>query len=88
MVRMAAEAEAQIEQFSQQNLANLAWAYGKLSFYQRSLMDAVALQAVIKVKASCLMSSDKACTVDAESWQARETALPGHHPQWRIYLCL
>lgn len=57
MVRMAAEAEAQIAQFSQQNLANLAWAYGKLSFYQRSLMDAVALQAVIKVKARCSTSS-------------------------------
>lgn len=50
MVRMASEAEAQIEAFSQQNLANLAWAYGKLSHYESVLMDAVAQQAAFKVK--------------------------------------
>ena len=50
MERMAAEAEAQIEGFSQQNLANLAWAFGKLSHYRRPLMDAIAEQAAKKVK--------------------------------------
>ena len=50
MVRMAAEAEAQIEQFSQQNLANLAWAYGKLLHYEASLMDSLAAQATLKIK--------------------------------------
>ena len=48
--RMADEADTQIANFSQQNLANLAWAYGKLSHYKPSLMASVAHQAVLKVK--------------------------------------
>ncbi len=47
---MATEAEAQIHSFSQQNLANLAWAYGKLCHSKPSLMASVAHQAVLKIK--------------------------------------
>lgn len=50
MTRMAKEAEEHIQEFSQQNLANLAWAYGKLSHYEASLLDHVACQATLKVK--------------------------------------
>ena len=57
--RMATEAAAQIENFSQQNLANLAWAYGKLSHFKASLMASVAHQAVlkskVKVKTLCIV---------------------------------
>lgn len=54
LARMATEAESQIVKFSQQNLANLAWAYGKLLHYERGLMDAIAQQATIKLKAYLL----------------------------------
>lgn len=48
--RMAEEATTQIGEFSQQNLANLAWAYGKLSYYSYELMAAVAHQAILKME--------------------------------------
>ena len=52
---MATEAEAQIDSFSQQNLANLAWAYGKLCHLKPTLMASVAAQAILKVKVNSTM---------------------------------
>lgn len=52
----ADEAEWRITEFSQQNLANLAWAYGKLGHYHKGLLDAIAKQA-----ASMLEVSSFAC---------------------------
>ena len=50
LASMAKEAQLHIDKFSQQNLANLAWAYGKLSYYDSKLMDSVAFQSTARVK--------------------------------------
>lgn len=52
---MAREADDQIKSFSQQNLANLAWAYGKLSHYEPALLATIACQAVVKIKVNLLL---------------------------------
>lgn len=49
---MAEEAVSTIEQFSQQNLANLAWAYGKLAINHSQLIDAIAARACAMISVS------------------------------------
>lgn len=46
---MAQEAIHQIKDFSQQNLANLTWAFGKLHHYHKNLLTEVAGQTVLKL---------------------------------------
>ncbi len=50
MDRFASEAEGRIQEFSQQNLANMAWAFGKLTHDAPSLLDAIGLKATVIVK--------------------------------------
>ena len=58
MDRFASEAEGRIQEFSQQNLANMAWAFGKLTHDTPSLLDAIGLKAttIVKVAAFCLQT--------------------------------
>ena len=55
MDRFASEAEGRIQEFSQQNLANMAWAFGKLTHDAPSLLDAIGLKAtaIVKVAVVC-----------------------------------
>lgn len=50
MDRFASEAEGRIQEFSQQNLANMAWAFGKLTHDAPSLLDAIGRKATTIVK--------------------------------------
>ena len=50
MVRFAGEAEGRMEEFSQQNLANMAWAFGKLTHHTPSLLDAIGHKATAVVQ--------------------------------------
>ena len=50
MITFGGEAERRIEEFSQQNLANLTWAFGKLSHRAPSLLDAVGQKATAVVE--------------------------------------
>lgn len=50
MVRFASEAEGRIQEFSQQNLANMAWAFGKLTHHAPSLLDAIGRKATAIVE--------------------------------------
>lgn len=50
MITFGGEAERRIEEFSQQNLANLTWAFGKLSHCAPSLLDAVGQKATAVVE--------------------------------------
>ena len=50
MVRFAQEAEGRMEEFSQQNLANMAWAFGKLTHHAPSLLDAIGRKATAVVQ--------------------------------------
>ena len=50
MDRFASEAEGRIQEFSQQNLANMAWAFGKLTHDAPSLLDAIGRKATVIVK--------------------------------------
>ena len=52
MERMAQEAITQIDLFSQQNLSNLTWAFGKLSHYNQQLLEVVATQVILKIAVS------------------------------------
>ena len=54
MDRFASEAEGRIQEFSQQNLANMAWAFGKLTHDAPSLLDAIGLKATTIVKVAYL----------------------------------
>jgi len=58
MDRFASEAEGRIQEFSQQNLANMAWAFGKLTHDTPSLLDAIGLKAttIVKVAGVCLQT--------------------------------
>ena len=58
MDRFASEAEGRIQEFSQQNLANMAWAFGKLTHDAPSLLDAIGLKAttIVKVAVLCLQT--------------------------------
>ncbi len=56
MDRFASEAEGRIQEFSQQNLANMAWAFGKLTHDAPSLLDAIGLKATTIVKVAYLFS--------------------------------
>lgn len=49
------EAEGRIQEFSQQNLANMAWAFGKITHYMPSLLDAIGDKATSIVKVCLLM---------------------------------
>lgn len=51
---MSQEAITHIKNFSQQNLANLAWAYGKVAHDDPLLLDAIAQQACSMIKVSTL----------------------------------
>ena len=50
MVRFAQEAEGRMEEFSQQNLANMAWAFGKLTHHAPPLLDAIGYKATAVVQ--------------------------------------
>lgn len=50
MVRFAGEAEGRMEEFSQQNLANMAWAFGKLTHHAPSLLDAIGHKATAVIQ--------------------------------------
>ena len=54
MDRFASEAEGRVQEFSQQNLANMAWAFGKLTHDAPSLLDAIGLKATTIVKVAYL----------------------------------
>lgn len=87
---MAAEALKTIESFSQQNLANLAWAYGKLAHFQAALMGAIAERAsqmikVRKVPLTCLMPRTSLHLLLCENfWPADCTASNKMAGLWRI----
>lgn len=69
MDRFADEAEGRIQEFSQQNLANMAWAFGKLTHDAPSLLDAIGLKATTIV------------TVCSSSY-AVKTSLSGTSSSW------
>ena len=50
MDQFGAEAEGRIQEFSQQNLANMAWAFGKITHYMPSLLNAIGQKATAIVK--------------------------------------
>lgn len=50
MARFAIEAEGRVQEFSQQNLANMAWAFGKLTHHAPSLLDAIGHKATAVVQ--------------------------------------
>ena len=50
MVRFAQEAEGRMEEFSQQNLANMAWAFGKLTHHAPPRLDAIGYKATAVVQ--------------------------------------
>lgn len=50
MARFASEAEGRMQEFSQQNLANMAWAFGKLTHHAPSLLDAIGHKATAGVQ--------------------------------------
>ena len=59
MDKFGAEAEGRIQEFSQQNLANMAWAFGKITHYMPSLLDAIAQKAtaIVKVAAAACQNT-------------------------------
>ena len=50
MTRFGSEAEGRIQEFSQQNLSNMAWAFGKLSHDAPALLDAIGRKAMAIVQ--------------------------------------
>lgn len=50
MNAIAAEATPRIQEFSQQNLSNLCWAFGKLGHFDRELMAAIAERSIVLIK--------------------------------------
>ena len=50
MGRFASEAKGRMQEFSQQNLANMAWAFGKLTHHAPSLLDAIGHKATAVVQ--------------------------------------
>lgn len=57
MDKFGAEAEGRIQEFSQQNLANMAWAFGKITHYMPSLLDAIGRKATAIVEVCCCCCS-------------------------------
>jgi hypothetical protein len=50
MNAVAAEATPRIQEFSQQNLSNLCWAFGKLGHFDGELMAAIAERSIVLIK--------------------------------------
>lgn len=50
MNAIAAEATPRIQEFSQQNLSNLCWAFGKLGHFDGKLMAAIAERSIVLIK--------------------------------------
>ena len=54
MDAVAAEAVPRIHEFSQQNLSNLCWAFGKVGHFNSKLVAAIAERSIVLVKVLCV----------------------------------
>jgi hypothetical protein len=78
MNAIAAEATPRIQEFSQQNLSNLCWAFGKLGHFDSELMAAIAERSIVLIKVlhCALYSTLPVCyTADTSSIRASRRLL-------------
>jgi hypothetical protein len=84
MEAVAAEAVPRIHEFSQQNLSNLCWAFGKLAHFNAKLMAAIAERAVVLIKVLYIGSMLGCQPADVYSRLCRHS----HRSNWQCCLHL